>query len=187
MLLAPSTIAHELSHLVAAVCLRVPVGRAVGGKIELFRPRVQGDMVQLGVVPVAQTDPVRSSLIAIAPVLLVPLMLVGLTAALLGVALPTDAIGQLREVDPWRVVVWTAAMCLLPLGAFPSPGDRLGVVGGFGLICAAALALLVLQAIGGMVLIGDVLVGWAQILVAPAAVAGVLVLALRPRRARAPA
>jgi hypothetical protein len=54
---------HELSHAFAAVLLGVRVGRIS------IRPKLAGQRVQLGFVPVEKTDAVRASLIGLAPLL----------------------------------------------------------------------------------------------------------------------
>ncbi len=73
-LVAPSTIAHELAHAVMALILNVPFGRRAGGQVKLFSPKrdTQTGSVQLGYVSVAVKDPLRNSLISIAPAILVP-------------------------------------------------------------------------------------------------------------------
>jgi hypothetical protein len=68
-LLLPGTLLHELSHLGMAWLLRVRTGRLS------LRPQMQGrNMAQFGSVEIARTDPVRESLIGLAP------LLVGLAA-----------------------------------------------------------------------------------------------------------
>jgi hypothetical protein len=61
---SPGIILHELSHLLMATVLFVPVG-----DID-FTPRKNGNGVRLGSVEIAKTDPVRRSLIGFAPVLI---------------------------------------------------------------------------------------------------------------------
>lgn len=184
LLIAPSTIAHELSHYAAALCLGVPAGKRAGGKVELFHPRsAPGGGIRLGAVSVANSDPFRASLISIAPVLLVPLMLVGLNQLLLDRALPTDAVSQLASVAPWRVGLWLIATLLLPLGAFPSPGDHIGVGGAIALLATAGGTAAILYSSGGSALVLEVLAGWSQILALPA-IAGVALTELVARRSR---
>ncbi len=60
-LFLPGVIVHELSHLLTASLLFVPVG-----EIE-FMPKVSGDEVKLGSVAVAKTDPIRRAIIGAAP------------------------------------------------------------------------------------------------------------------------
>ena len=60
-LFLPGVIIHELSHLLTAGILFVPVG-----DIE-FMPKVQGNSVKLGSVKVAKTDFIRRAIIGFAP------------------------------------------------------------------------------------------------------------------------
>lgn len=62
LVLFPGVFLHELSHLVAAKSLGVRTG-----KFSLFPRRRGDDEVLLGSVQVSRTDPVRASLIGLAP------------------------------------------------------------------------------------------------------------------------
>lgn len=64
VLFLPGTIVHELSHLLVAGVLFVPVG-----EINLV-PEVEGEQVKLGSVQIGQTDPFRRMLIGVAPLIL---------------------------------------------------------------------------------------------------------------------
>ncbi len=72
VLFLPGTIIHELAHLLVAGILMVPVG-----DLEVL-PEVDGDSVKLGSVQVAQSDPIRQTLIGVAPILVGLLAIVGL-------------------------------------------------------------------------------------------------------------
>jgi len=61
ILLFPGVLLHEVSHALVAALLGVNIGR-----IHLL-PRRVGKLIQLGYVPVEQTDFVRASLIGVAP------------------------------------------------------------------------------------------------------------------------
>lgn len=61
LLFLPGTFLHEMSHFLAALFLLVPVGR-----LEII-PTVEGDMIKLGSVGLAKTDPIRRFLIGTAP------------------------------------------------------------------------------------------------------------------------
>lgn len=63
-LFLPGTILHELSHLVMATVLFVPAG-----KLSLFPEQTEEGRVKLGSVGIAKTDPIRKTLIAIAPII----------------------------------------------------------------------------------------------------------------------
>lgn len=64
ILFLPGTIVHELSHLLVAGILMVPVG-----EIDLL-PEVEGEQVKLGSVQIGHTDPFRRMLIGVAPLIL---------------------------------------------------------------------------------------------------------------------
>jgi len=180
---APATVAHELSHATMALALGVPFGRRVGGRVELFRPRRQADgSLQLGVVHVARTDAIRSTLIAIAPAILVPAMLVAASWLLLGTAVVLDDPAALGTVPLWRVLLWALLILLVPTAAFPSIGDP---VGWGGAILVGALALLLalgtVETLGTAALIGAGVIV-AKCLLLPAAVCAGLMLLTYPRR-----
>lgn len=177
MIAAPSTVAHELAHATMAIALGVPIGARAGGRIELFRPRRSADGLQLGMVSVAQTDPLRASLVSVAPFILVPLMLLGLNVALLGQADPIGAFSGVEAIPPWRIALWLALAITLPHAAFPSPGDHIGVAGALCLAALAGLATFVLYRHGGTEMITAVLTGFSALLIIPA-VAAVLQLAV---------
>ncbi len=61
-LFLPGVIVHELSHLLMAVILFVPVGNME------FIPKKSGNGIKLGSVEIGKTDPIRRSIIGFAPV-----------------------------------------------------------------------------------------------------------------------
>ena len=67
----PGTIIHELSHLLVAGMMFVPVGR-----IEVL-PQIDGDEVRLGSAEIGQTDMLRRMVIGMAPILVGLLVMVG--------------------------------------------------------------------------------------------------------------
>lgn len=71
-LFLPGVIIHELSHLLVAVILFVPVGDME------FTPRKNESGVKLGSVQIAKTDPVRRSIIGFAPVCVGLMIVVGI-------------------------------------------------------------------------------------------------------------
>ena len=140
-LLLPGTLLHELSHLGAAWLMGVPTGRLS------LRPRLQGsNMAEFGSVEVGAADPVRASLIGLAP------LLAGIAAIYLvarhGLAMPTlnggigalqGAWGQaLRAPDAglWLYVVIAIGNAMLPSASDRRAWWKLA------LILAAAMALL---------------------------------------------
>lgn len=72
-LFLPGIVIHELSHLLTAGILFVPVG-----EIE-FMPKLIEGGVKLGSVAIARTDPVRRAIIGFAPVLIGFAIIIGLT------------------------------------------------------------------------------------------------------------
>lgn len=63
ILFLPGTIIHELAHLLFAGVMLVPVGEMN------VVPEVEGQSVKLGSVQIGKTDPLRRSIIGVAPVL----------------------------------------------------------------------------------------------------------------------
>lgn len=197
LLAAPGTILHELAHFLACLILRVPAGRDVVGpdgkpaKVEFFRPRRDdnGQGITLGQVPHAATDPLRGALIAIAPVLLVPPLLFGLSYLLLGAHTPADIPSALVHATWWKVPIWALVALSCGQAAFPSPGDHVGVLGGVCLATLAALIVVWSVQSGGVALLVDWLAAASLLLAVPAAAAaGCLGLfwMLRARRLAAP-
>lgn len=121
--LLPGILLHELSHALAGLLLGVQVGRIS------IRPKLEGQRVQLGFVPVEKTDVLRASLIGLAPLLAgsAVILLIGyrvfgigsVGAALLAGG-PTDAIRGLlsalgaRDGWLWAYVVFTVSNTMLP-------------------------------------------------------------------------
>ncbi len=63
ILFLPGTFIHEISHFLTALFLLVPVGQ-----IELMPERIEGG-IKMGSVPIGKTDPVRRTLIGVAPII----------------------------------------------------------------------------------------------------------------------
>ena len=72
-LFLPGVIIHELSHMLVAVILFVPVGNME------FTPKIGGGGLKLGSIEIAKTDPIRRSIIGFAPVLTGLGIIIGLT------------------------------------------------------------------------------------------------------------
>mgnify|MGYP001587100853 CR=1 FL=1 len=72
-LFLPGVIIHELSHLLVASVLLVPVGNME------FTPKKSQNGVKLGSIEIAKTDPIRRSIIGFAPVLTGLGIIIGLT------------------------------------------------------------------------------------------------------------
>lgn len=63
ILFLPGTIIHEMAHLLFAGVMLVPVG-----EINVV-PEIEGQSVKLGSVQIGKTDPLRRSIVGVAPVL----------------------------------------------------------------------------------------------------------------------
>jgi hypothetical protein len=126
--LLPGIFLHEISHAAAAMLLGVRVGRIS------IRPKLAGQRIQLGFVPVEETDVVRSSLIGLAPLLVgcVIVLLVGYTVFDIGglgdAITERDWAGALRSLagmleapDVW---VWAYVIFAISNTMLPSQADR---------------------------------------------------------------
>jgi hypothetical protein len=121
--LLPGIFLHELSHAMAAVLLGVHVdGISIG-------PKLTGQRIQLGFVPVDDTDTVRSSLIGLAPLLVgcATILLIGYTVFDIGslgdaIAMADwpSALGSLvamlqaPDVWIWAYIIFTVSNTMLP-------------------------------------------------------------------------
>ena len=135
-ILLPGTVLHELAHAIAALALGLGIEEMV-----LFKPTLGVDgSVLLGWVTSRRTTPARSAVMAAAPVLLVPPMLLALAWVAANLA------GTYWEASAllWLVVG------LGSLGAFPSSGDRIPLLGGL-----LALAVCVAVGLGILMLAGE--------------------------------
>lgn len=89
----PGTIVHELSHWLVAHLLGVRAGR-----LEIW-PRRQKGAVWLGSVQIGRADPLRSSLIGLAP-----LITGSCVVAAIGTHLRLDIMGGLMRQGDWQAV-----------------------------------------------------------------------------------
>lgn len=71
-LFLPGVIIHELSHMLIAVILLVPVGDME------FTPKKGQSGLKLGSIEIAKTDPIRRSIIGFAPVLVGLMIVIGI-------------------------------------------------------------------------------------------------------------
>jgi hypothetical protein len=155
-LLLPGTVMHELAHAVAAMALGLGIEELV-----LFRPTPSADgSVRLGWVTPQRSARLRGDLMAAAPLLLVPPML--LAMVLTALAMPTALWGVSGAL--WIVV---ALGCL---GAFPSSGDRISFRGGLTVVGGCFVAGLALYLVGGEQALSAVLAGGVLGLLVPALV-----------------
>jgi hypothetical protein len=118
-LVAPGVLFHEGSH--AAMCLLTLT------RITFFAPfwphRQPDGGWELGHVDHVAVGPLRSTLIAFAPLLLVPLLLAGCTQALIGTTDPSHLPTALAAVGPIRAILWLALVVLGGSAAAPSSRD----------------------------------------------------------------
>ena len=128
LIFLPGTLVHELSHWLVAKLLGVRTGRIV------IWPQTKRDgTLWLGAIQIARADPVRSSLIGLAP-----LVSGSLLVALIGAHLQLAALGSSVARGNWELV-WEALLQSLILPDFwlwlyllfaianrmlPSPADR---------------------------------------------------------------
>ena len=129
VLLLPGVLAHELSHWITAKLLRVPVG-----KIRLGPSQQGGGVTRLGSVSMSRTDPLRASLIGLAPlvtgsilILIIAYYVFGLpvTEELNASVLP----GDLRAVMESYLAVpnfwlWVYLVFAISNAMLPSESDR---------------------------------------------------------------
>jgi hypothetical protein len=126
--LFPGVVLHELSHAAAALLLGARIGRIS------LRPKLTGDRIRLGVVPVQKTGPVRASLIGLAPLLAGSAVILLIGYAVFGVesmgaALANLDWGQittglkrmLAAPDAW---VWFYVIFAVSNTMLPSRSDR---------------------------------------------------------------
>ncbi len=107
LIFLPGTLVHELSHWLVAKLLGVPTGRIV------IWPQTKGDgSLWLGAIQVGRTDPLRSSLIGLAP-----LVSGSLLVTLIGARLQLDALGSALASGSWEPV-WEALVHSVSLPDF---------------------------------------------------------------------
>ena len=126
--LFPGILLHEMSHAVAAILLGVRVGKMS------LRPKLADRRIQLGFVPVEETDAVRSSLIGLAPLLVgsAAILLIGygvFDLGSLGDAIAQgdwsgglgNLVGMLNAPDVW---FWAYTLFAIGNTMLPSQADR---------------------------------------------------------------
>ena len=109
----PGTIVHEMAHLLSAEVMLVYVG-----EMNLV-PEISGESVKLGSVQIGKTDPIRRTIIGVAPVLLGILAILGILYFI-----------QTRD----KIIWWQASLALylvFEIGntMFSSKKDLEGVIG----------------------------------------------------------
>jgi hypothetical protein len=196
LLAMPGTVLHEGSHYLACVILRVPVGRQLRtpdgrrARVRLFYPRrdpVTG-AVTLGTVPHARTDPVRGALIAIAPLLLVPALLVVIALLIAGTSDPARLRHVLPELATWKLVLLGYLAFSCGQAAFPSAGDHVGVLGALALTAILGITVTAILGNGGRAELTTILRDACLLLAVPAFASALSLLVLgtiaRARRSK---
>ena len=190
----PGTVLHESTHYLACVVLRVPVGgqlRTRDGRrarVRLFRPQrdpVSGS-VTLGTVPHAATDPLRGALIATAPLVLVPPLLLAVALAVAGTSDPSQLRHALSNLAPWKLVLLAYVAFSCAQAAFPSSGDHIGIFGGLALTALAAAIVAAILSYGGQAALTNIVRDACLLLAIPALISALslLVLGVVARRRR---
>ena len=155
LILFPGVLLHELSHALVAALLGVRIGR-----ISILPQRKQG-RIQLGFVPVEETDPLRASLIGAAPFLIGSGVIIALghlvfkTPEVVAAMALGDWASALRGVRAalqtpdawiWAYFVFAIGNTLLPsradMHAWPLLALILLIIGGISVAAGAGTALL---------------------------------------------
>lgn len=123
----PGTLIHELAHALSAGVMMVHVGA-----ITVF-PQIQEDHVKLGSVEIAKTDPIRRSLIGVAPVL------VGL-GLIIGTLYYLTFKTSLSELPIWGWLVLFYLILVISNTMFSSKKDLEGTLGMLFILIAFILA-----------------------------------------------
>lgn len=126
--LFPGVVLHELSHAAAALLLGARVGRIS------LSPKLAGQRIQLGVVPVEKTGPVRGSLIGLAPLLVGSGVILAIGYTIFGLDTVSAALanlewglltaglrGILKAPDAW---IWFYVIFAVSNTMMPSRSDR---------------------------------------------------------------
>ncbi len=164
MALLPGVLLHELSHAVVARVMGVRIGR-----IHLL-PRRIGKRIQLGFVPIQETDILRASLIGGAPLIFGSSAVVGIGYLVFGTPEMLNALsagdwlrgvqgllGTLQAPDLW---IWVYLVFAISNTMLPSRSDihawpvlALIAMLAVALLVAAGGLSLVLQGVGGFLLV----------------------------------
>ncbi len=150
VLLFPGVLAHELSHWLSAKLLRVPTGR-----ISIGPTKKGGGATRFGSVSVAKTDPLRGSLIGLAPLLTGTILILVIAYLVFGLAAPEELPINLGAEDMlWTLRgylavpnfwLWVYLIFSISNAMLPSETDRQAW---FSLALYCMLAILVLYGLG---------------------------------------
>jgi hypothetical protein len=192
LLAMPGTVLHESAHYLACLVLRVPVGRQLRtrdgrrARVRLFYPQRDrsSGAVTLGSVPHAATGPLRGALIATAPLLLIPPLLVAIALAVTGTTDPSKLRHLLPLIATWKLVLLSYVAFSCGQATFPSSGDQLGKLGGLALTALAGMTITVILLHGGQAELTNLTRDACLLLAVPAiaSVLSLLVLGMAARR-----
>lgn len=121
----PGTVIHELAHLFTAEILGVRTG-----KLSLVPESIREEQINTGSVQVAETDPVRRSLIGVAPVGVGIVVLTALSYFLTGLVEAVQlniAGGRILSPEFWILIGLTYALFAVSNTMFASEVDMKGV------------------------------------------------------------
>lgn len=124
----PGTIIHELAHLLFAGVMLVPVG-----EINLV-PKVEGESVKLGSVQIGETDPLRRTIVGVAPVLM-GLLCIGA----IFLFIPFE-----KDIPWWQIALGLFLIFEIANTMFSSKKDIEGVIG---FLIAITLVLFIILAV----------------------------------------
>jgi hypothetical protein len=146
LLVLPGVLAHELSHWLTAKLLRVPVG-----KISIGPSSKGGGPMRLGSVSMARTDPVRGSIIGLAPLVTGSLLILLIAHYVFGLAAPGELAVRLSPEDLLPTVgqymsvpnfwLWVYLVFSISNAMLPSESDRQAWLS-LGLYCCVAVVVL---------------------------------------------
>jgi|SRR3989344_9035570 len=125
ILFLPGTILHELSHLLTAGILLVPVGELS------VLPEIEGESVKLGSVQVGKVDPFRLTLVGVAPVIWGLLTILGIIY-----------FAQISHFNWWQTALGLYLIFNISNSMFSSKKDIEGTIGFVVAIIAITAALL---------------------------------------------
>ena len=146
LLLLPGVLAHELSHWLTAKLLRVPVG-----KIAIGPSSKGGGPMRLGSVSMARTDPVRGSIIGLAPLVTGSFLILLIAHFVFGLAAPGELAAQLSPEELLSTLgqymsvanfwLWVYLVFSISNAMLPSESDRQAWLS-LGLYCCVAVVVL---------------------------------------------
>jgi hypothetical protein len=129
VLLLPGVLAHELSHWITAKLLRVPVG-----KIRIGPSQKGGGVTRLGSVSMSRTDPLRASLIGLAPLVTGSVLILIIAYNVFGLSVPDELSASLLPENLPAILgfyltvpnfwLWVYLVFAISNAMLPSESDR---------------------------------------------------------------